>query len=73
MGSEMCIRDRGLGPVAHIMGVAVLCQFALGLTTLLLGVPVWAGALHQAGAVVLLCAVLVVTHHLSARHTPLSD
>ena len=64
---------RGLGPVAHIMGVAVLCQFALGLTTLLLGVPVWAGALHQAGAVVLLCAVLVVTHHLSTRHTPLSD
>jgi cytochrome c oxidase assembly protein subunit 15 len=42
----------------------VACQFALGITTLLLGVPVWAGALHQLGAVLLLGAVLATLHAL---------
>lgn len=60
-------RRRGHTLSAGIMAIAVFCQFALGLTTLLLGVPVWAGAMHQAGAVVLLSAVLVVTHRLSAQ------
>lgn len=68
IGLWMRAARRGLSAVAHIMGAAVICQFVLGLITLLLGVPVWAGALHQAGAVVLLSAVLAVAHHLSARH-----
>ena len=60
-------RRRGHTLSAGIMALAVFCQFALGLTTLLLGVPVWAGALHQAGAVILLGAVLIVAHRLGAR------
>ena len=58
--------QKGLGGLVHIMAVSVIVQFLLGLTTLLLGVPVWAGALHQAGAVLLLSVVLIVTHRLQA-------
>ena len=58
---------KGLGALVHIMAVSVIIQFLLGLTTLLLGVPVWAGALHQAGAVVLLSVVLIVAHRLQAQ------
>ena len=55
------------GAIVHIMAVVVISQFLLGLTTLLLGVPVWAGALHQAGAVMLLSIVLTVAHRLQAQ------
>lgn len=48
----------------HLMVGLVACQFVLGITTLLLGVPVWAGALHQLGAVLLLGAVLATLHAL---------
>ena len=58
---------KGMGGLVHIMAVSVIIQFLLGLTTLLLGVPVWAGALHQAGAVLLLSLVLIVTHRLQAQ------
>ena len=58
---------KGLRGLAHIMLMVVISQFLLGLTTLLLGVPVWAGALHQAGAVVLLSVVLIVVHRLQAK------
>ncbi len=58
---------KGLGILVHIMAAIVIGQFLLGLTTLLLGVPVWAGALHQAGAVLLLSIVLIVAHRLQAR------
>ena len=58
---------KGLGGLVHIMAVSVIIQFLLGLTTLLLGVPVWAGALHQAGAVLLLSIVLIVAHRLQAQ------
>jgi heme a synthase len=47
-----------------MLGTIILLQFALGLTTLLLGVPVWAGAMHQAGAVALLAATLLAIHRL---------
>ena len=58
---------KGLRGLVHIMAMSVIIQFLLGLTTLLLGVPVWAGALHQAGAVLLLSVVLIVTHRLQAQ------
>ena len=58
---------KGLRGLVHIMAMSVIIQFLLGLTTLLLGVPVWAGALHQAGAVLLLSVVLSVTHRLQAQ------
>nr|WP_294516158.1 COX15/CtaA family protein [uncultured Rhodopila sp.] len=43
---------------------AVACQFVLGVATLMFVVPVPVAAAHQAGAVVLLTAVLVVLHRL---------
>ena len=60
-------RKNGLGITAHLMLACVAGQFALGLTTLLLYVPVWAGALHQLGAVLLLGSVTIVLHQLSRR------
>ena len=53
---------------AHIMIFFVFCQFLLGVATLLLGVPVWAGALHQLGAVFLLGSVLATLHALGHEH-----
>jgi cytochrome c oxidase assembly protein subunit 15 len=44
------------------VGAAVCLQYALGVATLLLVVPVWLGTLHQA------CAVLVLTMALLALH-----
>ena len=34
-------------------------QAGLGIATLMHGVPLWLGALHQAGAVIVLCAATV--------------
>jgi len=42
--------------------VAVV-QLALGIATLVLRVPVGIAALHQAGAVLLLTAAVLVIHH----------
>lgn len=41
---------------------AVILQFLLGIATLLHGVPVTLGGLHQAGAVILLCSTLILAH-----------
>jgi cytochrome c oxidase assembly protein subunit 15 len=41
---------------------AVTVQFLLGIATLLHGVPVTLGGMHQAGAVILLGATLVLAH-----------
>jgi cytochrome c oxidase assembly protein subunit 15 len=49
---------------ALALGAAVLAQYALGVTTLLLVVPVGFAAAHQAMAVLLLTAILVVLHGL---------
>lgn len=46
------------------MFLMVNIQFALGVFTLLLTVPVWLGVLHQAGAVVLLMLSLYFYHQL---------
>jgi cytochrome c oxidase assembly protein subunit 15 len=48
----------------HALLAAVALQFALGVATLLLVVPVALGAAHQAGAVALLTAALVFRHQL---------
>jgi cytochrome c oxidase assembly protein subunit 15 len=48
----------------HALLGAALLQFALGVTTLLLVVPVPLGAAHQAGAVLLLTAAIVFRHSL---------
>lgn len=58
----------GLPKPAHdalmLLGWAVLAQYALGVTTLLLGVPVWAGTLHQVFAAILLSVTLFALHRL---------
>ncbi len=61
-----CIRRAGL-PLAVSVGVgaAVLMQYILGVSTLLLVVPVPLAVLHQFGAVTVLTAVLVTTHALT--------
>lgn len=52
-----------------LAGVAV--QVMLGISTLLLVVPIWLGALHQAGAILLLSLAFWVLHHL--RSAPLGE
>ncbi|MBB2155638.1 COX15/CtaA family protein [Gluconacetobacter diazotrophicus] len=47
-----------------LMGWAVLIQYALGITTLLLVVPAWAGTVHQTWAAVLLTIAIVTLHRL---------
>ena len=48
----------------HALFAAALLQFALGVSTLLLVVPVPLAAAHQAGAVLLLTAAIVLRHTL---------
>jgi heme a synthase len=63
--------NAGLPRVLMIcLSAAVLGQYTLGVTTLLMVVPVSVATLHQGGAVILLTVLLVLVHHLSAapRH-----
>jgi heme a synthase len=48
----------------HALLAAVLLQFALGVTTLLFVAPIPLAAAHQAGAVILLTAAIVLRHTL---------
>ena len=48
----------------HALLAAAMLQFALGLLTLLLVVPIPLAAAHQAGAVILLTAAIVLRHRL---------
>lgn len=47
-----------------LLGWAVLVQYALGVTTLLLVVPAWAGTVHQTWAAVLLTVAIVALHRM---------
>ena len=51
----------------HLLMAAAVLQVALGISTLLLHVPVALAAMHQAGALLLLTVVLFL-HHQLARH-----
>ena len=46
----------------HWVKIAVICQILLGVSALVMRVPVWLGAMHQAGAVTLLAAALFAAH-----------
>ncbi|MDH5387554.1 MAG: COX15/CtaA family protein [Gammaproteobacteria bacterium] len=48
----------------HLLLAALILQITLGISTLLLVVPVSLAAAHQAGAVILLTAALFVSHQL---------
>jgi cytochrome c oxidase assembly protein subunit 15 len=48
----------------HALLAAAMLQFALGLATLLFVVPIPLAAAHQAGAVLLLSAAIVLRHQL---------
>jgi cytochrome c oxidase assembly protein subunit 15 len=48
----------------HLLLAAVALQVTLGILTLLLHVPVAMAAAHQAGALVLLSAILFLNHRL---------
>lgn len=52
----------GAGPRALALGGAVLLQFALGVATLLSGVHIVLGVAHQAGAALLLAAMVWAAH-----------
>jgi cytochrome c oxidase assembly protein subunit 15 len=52
-------------PLMTCLAGAVLVQYALGVTTLLLVVPVSVATLHQCGAVILLTVTLILVHRLS--------
>jgi cytochrome c oxidase assembly protein subunit 15 len=53
---------RARGAAAHFLLGAFVLQAALGISTLLAGVPVALAAAHQAGAVVVLAAALWTAH-----------
>lgn len=61
-------RKLELAPVSHLsihlLLAALILQLTLGISTLLLVVPVSLAAAHQAGAVILLTASLFVRHQL---------
>lgn len=52
---------------AHILASAVLMQVFLGIVTLIAVVPVWLGALHQAGALILFSAALYAAYRIRPR------
>lgn len=58
---EDAVMQRGF----KLVGMMVIIQFALGIATLLMQVPVLLGALHQAGALLLFSTLLFNLHTLS--------
>ena len=50
-----------------LVGMMVIIQVVLGVSTLLMQVPVWLGAMHQAGALLLFSTMLINVHALSRQ------
>ncbi len=59
--------DRATSRSFRLIGMMIIIQLVLGISTLILQVPVWLGALHQAGALVLFTFMLMNVHALSRR------
>ncbi len=64
LGAFIRPAPRPLRVSALALGLAVLAQYALGVATLLLVVPIPLAAAHQANAVLALTAAVVVLHRL---------
>lgn len=62
-GYALARRTRG---IFHLLLAMLAVQVALGVTTLVYVVPVWLGAAHQAGALVLFTLALLLNHELRA-------
>ncbi len=60
-------RRQGLHLRGNIVLAAICAQFLLGIFTLLYGVPVLLGGMHQAGAVILLGSLLALAHGLPRK------
>ena len=56
--------------VLAVLLAVVVCQYLLGVTTLLTHVPVALGTLHQSAAVLLLTALIVTLHSLRGAQAP---
>ncbi|CAK7193102.1 Heme A synthase [Commensalibacter sp. Nvir] len=54
--------DNTLKKILISMGWTVFIQYLLGITTLLLVVPIWAGTIHQGVAIILLTIVIIALH-----------
>ena len=50
-----------------LVGMLVVIQVVLGISTLLTQVPVWLGAMHQAGALLLFSVMMINVHALSRQ------
>ena len=57
--------DPALKRSFKLVGMVVIIQVLLGISTLLMHVPVWLGAMHQAGAMLLISVMLMNIHVLS--------
>jgi len=55
-------RGQSFATANHWVLLVVICQILLGISALVMRVPVWLGALHQAGAVALFLAALYAAH-----------
>ena len=71
LGLFLASRPADIAPAARagftLLGLAAILQFGLGVATLLLVVPVWLGALHQAGALLLLTATVWTLYNLRSE------
>jgi cytochrome c oxidase assembly protein subunit 15 len=67
VGSGAPVRARIL---AHALLIAVAMQIALGISTLLLAVPVALGAGHQGGALVVFSLAIALNHTLRRKREP---
>lgn len=54
----------------HLILCAALLQLTLGITTLLLAVPIWLGVAHQGGAALLLVTVVLAWHASASDVSP---
>ncbi len=68
--STRALQSRSARFACHVFLAALILQLSLGIATLLNAVPVALGAAHQAGALLLFTAALVVNYRLFAAAAP---
>ncbi len=71
LAGRRAVLPRPVRLALHLLLAAAALQAALGISTLLLFVPVPLAAAHQAGAVLLLTAAILLRHRLRAINQPM--